>query len=157
MGLEKDWIKEYKDADCLIGCFGSSMCLPSLLAKNIINLLPEYEYEHILEDIRLNPNISCSENFYHYRTLYGNYSLSDISPEKLFKILVHQLELSERAAFLANLDLEPKINNIEEWKKRKEISKSISKDLKLEKYSFIKWLFKYFPFLKKVAKRIRKL
>ncbi|XOA42574.1 MAG: hypothetical protein ACKKMO_02065 [Candidatus Nealsonbacteria bacterium] len=156
LSLEKKWIEEYKKADCLLGVHGSNMNLPSLLAKNMISLIPEYKYQHVFEDIRLNPNISCSENLYRYRILYGNYSLSDISPQKLFKVLVHQLELSDRNKFLANLNLEPKINNIEEWKKRREMFKSFPKDLKLEKYSFVGQLFKNFPFLKSLVKKIRK-
>lgn len=157
LGLEKKWIEEYKMANCLIGVHGSNMNLPSVLAKNMINLVPEYKYVHVFEDMRLNPNISCAENLYRYRVLYGNHSLSDITPKKLFKVLVYQLELSERNMFLAHLNLEPKINNIEEWKKVREFYKRVPKDLKLEKYSFLGWLLKRFPLFKNFIKKIRSL
>lgn len=70
----------------------------------------------------------------------GNYSLRDISPKKLFKVLIHQLELTERNKFLANLNLEPKINNIEGWKIVKEFYKKTLRDLELDRHFFDRFL-----------------
>jgi transcription elongation factor Elf1 len=158
--LEKKWIEEYKIADCLIGVHGSNMNLPSVLAKNMINLVPEYKYSNALEDMRLDPMASCPENLSRYRAIYGNHFLSDVSAQKVFKILVHQLELTKRNIFLANLNLEPKINDIKEWRKVKEFYKKIPKNLKLDKYSFFGQFTRFLnrlPFLKNFFKKIRRL
>jgi type IV secretory pathway VirB6-like protein len=122
----------------------------------MINLVPEYKYSNALEDMRLDPMASCPENLYRYRAIYGNYFLSDVSPKKIFKILINQIELSERNIFFANLNLEPKINNVKEWVKIREFYKRIPKNLKLNKYSFLSLALKY-SFLKNFLKWIRKL
>ncbi|MCD6550434.1 hypothetical protein J7K24_02725 [bacterium] len=158
--LEKKWIEEYKRADSIIGVHGSHMNLPSVLARNVINLIPEYKYYNALRDMRY-PVLPPLANFHKFRFIYGNNFLSDVSPRKLFKILVYQLELEEKNVYFSNLKDEPKINNIEELKKRKEKEKSIPKDvsiyLKLSKYSFIDTAITRFPVLKKIRRILQKL
>lgn len=157
INLEKRWLEEYRMADCAIGVHGSNMNLPSILVKHMINLVPEYKYANALEDMRLDPSDSLSNNLYRYRAVYGNYFLSDISPKKIFKILVHQLDYSKRSAYLFNLNLEPSINNIDEYRKVGAFYKNFSKDLNFKNYSLITKLFDKFPFLKGFFKKIRGL
>ena len=160
LDLEKKWIKEYKRADSIIGVHGSHMDLLSVLAKNVINLVPEYKYYNALRDMRY-PQIPPLANFHRFRFLYGNNFLSDVSPKKVFKILLYQLELQEKNVYISNLKDEPSFNKIEELKKRKEKEDRLPRDFnlykKLAKYSFSANITTRFPNLKKLRKLLQKL
>lgn len=79
--LEKKWIEEYKKADTIVGVHGSHMNLLSVLARNVVNLVPEYKYYNALRDMRY-PQTAPLANFHKFRFLYGNNFLSDVSPKK---------------------------------------------------------------------------
>jgi hypothetical protein len=85
---EKLWLDIYSVADCVIGVHGSNMILPSALAESIVELLPESRYSNIFQEYLPTTNDEYHlENLYRFRTVYGNETLDDISPKRIFLIV----------------------------------------------------------------------
>lgn len=87
---EKEWLKIWSASDCAIGVHGSNMLLPSSLAKTTLEFLPQSRWGNILQDyIPPRKAADTIESLYRMRILYGNDSLSNISPNLVASIVSH--------------------------------------------------------------------
>jgi len=89
---ERKWLNLYALADCVVGVHGSNMLLPSGLAQNVVELLPEDRLGNITQDL-LWPNASIAGNdvLYRIRFLVGSNSLADVAPLRVASTVFSQL------------------------------------------------------------------
>lgn len=91
--LEQYWLDLLRATDCVVGVHGSGMIIPTGLAKCAIELLPSWKLGNIFQDYLVNPEINdITEALYRFRVIYGNDTLSDVTPQTVANVLISQLD-----------------------------------------------------------------
>lgn len=86
------WFRVMTHTDCAIGVHGSNMLLPSGLADCTIELLPEFKYPvagttFLFQEDHVDPRMPLLT----HTQLFGDDSLSEISPERLARVIAFKL------------------------------------------------------------------
>lgn len=91
-GQERSWFRWMAHADTVIGVHGSNMLIPSGLAKNTVELMPEFKYPMLCTDLLYPPEMADPREAIQSRAvLYGDDQLLEISPERVAKTVANQL------------------------------------------------------------------
>jgi hypothetical protein len=77
-----------RDADLVFGAHGSSMLMPTAISRLVIELVPMDKQTSLLQDTLFNVNRwSLREHFWRLRFLYGNGTMTDISPHMVAQVM----------------------------------------------------------------------
>lgn len=105
---EQRWLELYAVSDCVVGVHGSNMLLPSGLAKNVVELLPEDRFGNLSQDLLWpHSDVTGNEVLHRVRVLPGRPKLTDIKPALVASVVVHQLGSQRIARTLATSSLLP--------------------------------------------------
>jgi len=97
------WLSYMSIADCVVGVHGSSMLLPSGLARTTVELLPKFRYNNLWQDILLPYGLSdLREAVMKYRFVPGNDDLSDVRTSTVSDVVISVLAHGDRALFWLN-------------------------------------------------------
>ncbi|MEW6160392.1 MAG: hypothetical protein AB1813_23400 [Verrucomicrobiota bacterium] len=81
-------IAALRDADLVLGAHGSSMLIPTAVARLVLELVPLDKHASLLQDCLFNEqHLGWREHFWRLRFLYGNGTMTDIYPLQVARMI----------------------------------------------------------------------